>query len=172
MISNNIGVLFDLVANAGGIWAYTTPAKTSKAFASNNSIGLALSNSMYTDGRVDANGNPYRVSIGSEAIAGMSASERIARSNASISAEISTKNAAITTIHELIHLSLAGGASDQDLAIAALSFTGEELVEEKLKGISQDDRDNITSGMWDDRLAQACGGQRRAPTINQYIRRK
>lgn len=166
--STNVLDLFDAVAsntggpdsegNYGGIWGYAINNGGSSAGGNweNGVASIGLAMSRYTqDGLIAGQ------------FENLSENAKLFRTINSFHRFVTSQADAFTTIHELIHLSLVGpGDDDTELAKAALSFTGDELLDNVA--------DTTASGIWGNRLTDACGGESARAydqtSLNKYIR--
>jgi hypothetical protein len=168
--STDILELFDLTNTSRGVtegpdqsgfWGYLqrSPGASNRPNWKNNnlSIGLPISNGMYQIPPTQNPNGTWRISMSQDQFNKFDGEERFLRHMESTFAFLKSAEGAFTTIHELIHISVKPiGADDIELAQAALSFTGEYLDTAAIKA----DGGTVylaASGIWDSRLAQACG---------------
>jgi hypothetical protein len=152
----------------GGLWGYLdhNGGATGGVNWNDGYVALALN---FSDTAYDITPRPngdgsFQTRLSQSEFNALPAGVRAARLATAQANYLRSSAGALIAIHELIHNAVKPfGAGDGDLATAALSFTDQELV----PSTSSEN----ASVVWDDRLAEACGGQRRRG-IEKFIRKR
>ncbi len=161
---NAVSDVNKILENISGFFGYLQP---SNAHAVNNSLYLPISNYRSKLGGIGGDGRPYIARVSPAEFNAMSGHQQQMTQWLSFLEFSTSVTGAHTTIHELIHAAIGGTGDERFEAGLALAMTGQRFVvpEEVDRMTDREKRQaailSAASNIFDDRLAEACGWQRR-----------